>query len=53
MWPVNSSKKEIALWRDSKELFVQHFVKVFDQNWKHVEAQNQRAGTPAYFAVPW
>ena len=53
MWPVNSSKKEIALWRDSKELFVQRFVKVFDQNWKHVEARNQRTGTPADFTVPW
>ena len=25
--------------------FVQRFVKVFDQNWKHVEARNQRTGT--------
>ena len=53
MWPINSSKEEIVLSRDSKELFVQRFVKVFDQNWKHVEARNQRTGTPADFTVPW
>ena len=29
-----------------KELSVQRFVKVFDQNQKHVEARNQRTGTP-------
>ena len=39
--------------RDTKELFVQRFGKVFDQNSKHVEAQNQRTGTPADFTVPW
>ena len=38
---------------DSKELFVQHFVKVFNQNWKHVEAENQRKSTPADFTVTW
>ena len=43
-WPINSSKEEILL-RDSKELFVQRFVKVFDQNWKQVEPQNLRTGT--------
>ena len=46
-WPIHSSKEKIILSRDSKELFVQRFVKVFDQNWKHVEAQDQRIGTPA------
>ena len=35
MWSINSSK-EIVLSRDSKELFVQRFMKVFGQNWKHV-----------------
>ena len=29
MWPINSSKKEIVLSRDSKELYLQCFVKVF------------------------
>ena len=48
-WSINSSKEEIVLSRDSKELFVQRFVKDFDQNWKDVEVQNQRTGTPAYF----
>ena len=37
--------------RDSKKLFVQHFVKVFDQNRKQVETRNQRTGTLADFAV--
>ena len=46
-WPVNSNKQEIILSRVSKELFVQRFVKAFDQNRKHVEARNQRTGTPA------
>ena len=46
-WPVNSSKQEIILSRVRKELFVQRFVKAFDQNRKHVEARNQRTGTPA------
>ena len=32
-WPINSRKEEIVLSSDSKELFVQRFVKVFDQNW--------------------
>ena len=52
-WPINSSNEEIVLSCDSKELFVQCFVKVFDQNWKHVEAWNQRTGTPADFIVLW
>ena len=37
-WPIKSSKEEINLSRDSKELFEQHFVKVFDQirsKWRH------------------
>ena len=38
---------------DSKELFVQRFVKVSDQNWKHVEARNQITGTPGYSTLPW
>ena len=42
-----------VLLSDSKELFVQIFVNVFDQNWKHVEARNQSTGNPAYFTVPW
>ena len=50
---MNSSKKEIVLSHDSKVLFVQRFVKVLNQNRKHVEARNQRTGTPADFAVPW
>ena len=37
--------------RDSKELFEQRFVKVFDQNRKHHEMRNQGTGTPA--PVPW
>ena len=45
---TNQLKQEkIVLSRDSKELFMQRFVKVFDQNSKQVEAQNQRTGTPA------
>ena len=32
--PIKSSKEEIDLSRDSKELFEQRFVKVFDQNRK-------------------
>ena len=38
--------------RDSKELFEQRFVKVFDQNRKHVEVRNQKTDTPAGFTVP-
>ena len=53
MWSINSSKEEIVLSRDSKELFVQRFVKIFQQNWKHMETQHQRTGTPADFTVPW
>ena len=52
-WPINSSKQEIILSHDSKELFVQRFDNVFDQNRKHMEARNQRTGTPADFTVPW
>ena len=52
-WPINSSKQEIVLLRDDKELFVQRFVIVFDQNRKHVEMQNQRTGTPANFTLPY
>ena len=52
-WPINSSKEEIVLPRDSKELFVQRLVRFFDQNWKHVEAQNERTGTPLEFTVLW
>ena len=52
-WSINSSNEEIDLSRDSKELFKQHFVKVFDQYRKHMEARNQRTGTPAGFTVPW
>ena len=37
-WPINSSKEDIVLSHDSKELFVQCFV--FDPNRKHVEARN-------------
>ena len=54
MWPINSSKEEIVLSHDSKELLVQQrFMKVSDQYWKHVEARNQRTGTPADFTVLW
>ena len=53
MWPINSSKQEIVLSRDGKELFVQHFVKVFNQNRKHTEVWNKRTGTPADLTVPW
>ena len=53
MWPINSSKEEIVLSRDIKELSVRRFAKVFDQNWKHIEARNQRTGIPADFTVPW
>ena len=52
-WPFNSSKQEFVLSRDSKQLFVQRFVKAFDQNWKHVEARNQRTYIPANSAVLW
>ena len=53
MWPINSSKQEIVLSCDGKQLFVQYFVKVFDQNQKHVEVWTQRTGTPTDFTVPW
>ena len=38
--------------RDSKEIFEQRFVKVLEQNWKHVEARNQGTGASADFTVP-
>ena len=44
-WPINSSKEEIVLSHDNNKLFVQLFVKVFDQKWKHVDEGNQRTGT--------
>ena len=44
--------EEIVLPHDSKELFLQHFMKVFDQNRMHVKARNQRTGTPTAFTVP-
>ena len=50
---MNSSKEEIDLSCDSQELFQQHFMKVFDQNRKHMEAQNQKTDTPAAITVPW
>ena len=37
--------EEIVLSHDSAELFVQCFVKVFDQNENHIEPQNQRIGS--------
>ena len=40
MWPIKSSKEEIVLSHDSKKLFEQHFVKVFDQNQKHLGVRN-------------
>ena len=52
-WPINSSKGEVALSRDTKDLFVQRFVKVFDQNWNHAVVRSQRTETPADFTVPW
>ena len=52
-WQINSSNEEVVLSRDNKELFVQRFVKVFDQNQNHMEARNQRTGTPADFTLPW
>ena len=51
-WPINSSKQEIVLPLDDKELFVQRFV-IFDQNRKNVEKRNQRTGTPADFTVSY
>ena len=50
---MNSSKKEIVLSYDTKELFVQLLVQFFDQNRKHVEARNQSNNTPGDFAVLW
>ena len=54
MLSINSSNEEIVLSRDSKELFAQRFVQVFDLNiWKHVEALNQKTSTPADFTAVW
>ena len=50
---TNQIKQESDLSRDSKELFEQCFVKVFDQNRKHTEARNQRRSIPAGFTVSW
>ena len=50
---INSSKEEIALSRDSKELFVQLFVWVFDQNRKHGDPRDQKIDTPSDFTVLW
>ena len=50
---MNPSKEEIVLLCDSKELFVQRFVKVPDQNRKYMEEQNQRTSIPADFTVVW
>ena len=47
---IQASKK---FSRNSKELFVQRFVKVFDQNRKHVEAVNHRIGRAADLTVLW
>ena len=52
-WPMKSSKEETDLSRDSKELFEQRFVKVFDKNRKYVKARNQTTGIPTSFTVPW
>ena len=37
--------------RDSKELLVQRFVKVFDQNPKYMEARNSKTDIPTDFTV--
>ena len=50
---MKSSKEETDLSRDSKELFEQRFVKVFDKNRKYIKARNQRTGIPTSFTVPW
>ena len=50
---TNQFKQEIVLSRDSKELFVKRFVKVFDENWKHMEERKKKSGNPAAFTVPW
>ena len=49
---MKSSKEETDLSRDSKELFEQRFVKVFDKNRKHVKARHQRTGIPTSVIVP-
>ena len=45
---INQFKQEIVLSRDNKELFVQRFVWVFDENRRHVEARNQRTRHPSW-----
>ena len=51
---TNQFKQEkIVLSRDSKELYVQHFAKVFYQNRKHVDVQNKKTDTPANFMLLW
>ena len=54
-WPVNSSKEDIVLSRDSRELFAQRFVKVFDQNWKYVQIVREikEQAPQLTFFVPW
>ena len=47
-WPVKSSNKEIDLSHDSKELFEQRFVKVFDQNWKHMGGAKSKNRHPSW-----
>ena len=43
----------MVLSRDSKELFVQRFALVFDQNRNHMEAPNQGTSTPVDFIELW
>ena len=39
-WPINSSKENIVLSRDSKELFVQRIAKVLESTWiREIEEQ--------------
>ena len=52
-WLIETSKEEVVLLHDNKELFVQRFVSVLDQSRKHVEVQNQRKDTLADFTVQW
>ena len=50
---MTPSNLEIVLSHGSKELFVQSFVRVFDQSQMHVYARNQRTGTPADLTGLW
>ena len=50
---IETSKEEVVLSHDNKELFVQRFVSVLDQSRKHVEVQNQRKDTLADFTIQW